>query len=73
MNWKKASAIILGLVVMLVWIYIPEDDYEDYDDRFTVTFTYDCREIIDDEDVPEHVMEECRKIMKELENDRPTI
>ncbi len=45
------------------------DEYEDPDDKYTVTFSYDCRTIIDDEDVPEHVLEECRKLFKELKDE----
>lgn len=71
MNWSKALLAVVSLFVFLFWLYVPSDEITD--DRFIVTFSYDCREVIDDEDVPEHVMEECRKIMKEIEDDRPTI
>jgi hypothetical protein len=38
MNWKKASAIVLCLVVMLIWMYIPEDEYEDFDELVLPNF-----------------------------------
>lgn len=69
MNWSRFSLVVASILIFLFWVYIPADEYEDPDDRFFVTFTYDCRTIVDDEDVPEHVLEECRKLFKELENE----
>jgi hypothetical protein len=71
-NWKKILAIVIGIIVFIFWTYIPEDEYEDPDEKFSVTFTYDCREIIDDTDIPEHVIIECRRLMKDLQNELKT-
>ena len=46
MNWKKVLTIIIGIIVFIIWTYVPEDEYEDPDEKFSVTFTYDCRNII---------------------------
>lgn len=72
MTWKQLLAIIIGVCVFIFWMYIPDDEYEDPNDKFSVTFTYDCREVIDDTDVPEHVIIECRKLMKELQSELKT-
>lgn len=72
MTCKQLLAIIIGILLFVFWIYIPEDEYEDPNDKFTVTFTYDCREIIDDTDIPEHVIVECRKLMKDLQDELKT-
>lgn len=67
MSWKKVLVVVVGLILFMFWMYVPEDEYED---EYSVTFTYDCREVMLDEDVPEHVLEECRIIMKGLVNDK---
>lgn len=69
MNWSKISLAVATVFVFIFWMYIPEDELEDPDDKFFVTFSYDCRSIVDDEDVPEHVLEECKKLFKELGNE----
>lgn len=69
MNWSKISIVGAVLFIFIFWMYIPPDELEDPDDKFFVTFTYDCRLIVDDEDVPQHVLEECRKLFKELKDE----
>lgn len=69
MNWSKTLLAVVSILIFIFWVYIPTDEYEDPEDKYTVTFSYDCRTIIDDEDVPEHVLEECRKLFKELKDE----
>lgn len=73
MNWSKAALAVCSILVFMFWLSVPNDEYEDPDERYIVTFSYDCRLIVDEDDVPEHVMEECRKIFKELQDElKPT-
>ena len=64
----RASAIIIAILVFFWWLTPAEDDEEEVD-PFSVTITYHCKEVlIDTEDVPEHVVSECKKLAKELQN-----
>jgi hypothetical protein len=65
----KACAIIIAVVVAVWWLSVPPDDIEEEVDPFSVTITYHCKEVLTDtEDVPEHVVSECNKLLKELQN-----
>lgn len=56
-------------VVVFFWWLSPAEDTEEEVDPFAVTITYHCKEVlIDTEDVPEHVISECNKLLKELQN-----
>ena len=65
----RISAIIIALVVFIWWLSVPTDDVEEEVDPFSVTITYRCREVLADTDeIPEHVVSECKKLLKELQN-----
>ena len=56
-------------VVVFFWWLSPPEDFEEEVDPFSVTITYHCKEVLaDPEDVPEHVVSECKKLLKELQN-----
>jgi hypothetical protein len=63
----RISAIIIALAVFFWWL-TPEDIEEEVD-PFSVTITYRCKEVLADTDeIPEHVVSECKKLLKELQN-----
>ena len=65
----KACAIIIAVLVAVWWLSVPPDDIEEEVDPFSVTITYHCKEVLaDTEDVSEHVVSECKKLAKELQN-----
>ena len=64
----KISAIMIAVVVFFWWLS-PAEDIEEEVDPFSVTITYHCKEVLaDPEDVSEHVVSECKKLLKELQN-----
>ena len=64
----KACAIIIALAVFFWWL-TPLEDAEEEVDPFSVTITYHCKEVLADTDeIPEHVVSECKKLLKELQN-----
>jgi hypothetical protein len=65
----RISAIIIALAVFIWWLSVPTDEVEDEVDPFSVTITYRCKEVLADVDeIPEHVVSECKKLAKELQN-----
>jgi len=67
---SKACAIIIALLVVFWWLTVPTEYLDEEEvDPFSVTITYHCKEVlIDPEDMPEHVVSECKKLAKELQN-----
>jgi hypothetical protein len=70
LNLFKFCAIIIATIVAVWWIIVPPENFEEEEvDPFSVTITYHCKEVLaDTEDVPEHVVSECNKLLKELQN-----
>lgn len=61
---NKIFAILLILGIFY-GMYIPEEDFED---PYTITVDYDCREIVrDPSDIPKDIIEQCNILVQELE------
>lgn len=73
MTPARASAIIQPFVNMLAFLFVlmliygwlSNDDYED--DDFTVTITYDCKKVLYDRDYPTEVLQECLELRDEIQ------
>jgi len=62
---NKIFAILL-IVGIFYGMYIPEEDFED---PYTITIDYDCKEIIrDPSDIPKDVVDQCKELIRELES-----
>lgn len=72
MNPNRLSAIMQPFVfilagvfvVMLVYGFVSNDDYDN--DDFTVTFTYDCNQVLTERNYANEVLQECLDLRDEI-------
>lgn len=59
------SMLVLLFLLMLVYGWLSNDDYED--DDFTVTITYDCTRVLTERSYPSEVLQECLELRDEIQ------
>lgn len=71
LNVFRICVIIVATIIALWWLTVPPEDFEELEDPFSVTITYNCREVLadpEDDGVPQHIVNECNKLARELQN-----
>ena len=62
---QPVMALLLGtFVLMFIWGWVSNDDYED--DEFSVTITYDCERVLNERNFPTEVLTECLELRDEI-------
>jgi hypothetical protein len=73
MNPNRLLAVLQPFINVLLVIFLlgfayglmSRDEYED--DEFTVTITYDCKQVLTDRDYPTEVLQECLELRDEIQ------
>jgi len=61
---NKIFAILL-IIAIFYGMYVPD---EDFDDPYTISVDYDCKEIVrDPSDIPKDIVQQCNDLIEELE------
>jgi len=62
---KNKIFVILAVLFAFYWLAVPEEEYED---PYTLTIDYDCREIEKDpSDIPKDIVIQCKDLILDLE------
>ena len=59
------NALLVIFLVSLAYGWLSKDEYED--DEFTVTLTYDCKQVLLERDYPTEVLQECLELRDEIQ------
>jgi len=73
MNPNRLLAVLQPFINVLLVIFLlgfayglmSRDEYED--DEFTVTITYDCKQVLTERDYPTEVLQECLELRDEIQ------